>query len=135
MKLDNYIAVSGMPGIFELVATRNNGLMLTDMDSSKTRFFSVRKHQFTPLGSVAIYTFNDATELSTIFRTMNDQAESNPIISTSAASKDIYAYFEKILPDFDRDRVFISDIKKVIKWYNFLLEREKLDFSISDEEE
>ncbi|WP_235298548.1 DUF5606 family protein [Portibacter marinus] len=135
MNLEKYVAVSGQPGIFELVATRNNGLLVADMDTKKTKFYTMRKHQFTPLGSVAIYTYGDAVAIGDVFKSMNDQAQENPIPSANEPAPVLFDYFDKILPDFDRDRVFVSDIKKVIKWYNFLDERNILDFSSKDEEE
>ena len=135
MSLEKYIAVSGLPGIYELVATRNNGLVIADLDTGKTRFVTMRKHQFTPLGSVAIYTFGDAVEIAVIFKTMEEKALELPIVAPNASPQGLFDYFEKILPEFDRDRVFISDIKKVIKWYNFLSERGRLDFNTSSEEE
>lgn len=134
MKLDKYIAVSGLPGIFELINTRSNGLLIGDLDNGKTRFVSTRKHQFTPLGTIAIYTYDDATELKEVFKTISDQMESNPLISANESSAKIREYFEKILPDYDPDRVHVSDIKKVIKWYSFLDARNLLTFE-SDEEE
>ena len=134
MKLDKYIAVSGFPGLYELINTRNNGLLIADLDSGKTRFVSTRKHQFTPLGTVAIYTFDDATELIKIFKTMSEQSNENPVVDLGKSSAEIRAYFEKILPDYDPDRVHVSDIKKVIKWYNFLNDKNILVFE-SDEEE
>ena len=134
MKLDKYIAVSGLPGIYELINTRNNGLLISDLDNGKTRFVSTRKHQFTPLGTIAIYTFEDATELKKVFKTISEQMESNPLISANENSAKIREYFEKILPDYDPDRVHVSDIKKVIKWYSFLDSRNLLTFE-SDEEE
>lgn len=134
MKLDKYIAVSGLPGIYELINTRNNGLLISDLDNGKTRFVSTRKHQFTPLGTIAIYTYEDATELKKVFKTISEQLESNPLISTNESSSKIREYFEKILPDYDPERVHVSDIKKVIKWYSFLDSRNLLTFE-SDEEE
>jgi len=134
MKLDKYIAVSGFPGLFELVNTRDNGLLIKDLDTEKTRFVSTRKHQFTPLGTIAIYTYDDSTELRIIFKTMFEQKEDNPIVNFNADSSAIKAYFEKILPDYDPDRVHTSDMKKVIKWYTFLDKRGLLSFE-SDEEE
>lgn len=134
MKLDEFIAVSGLPGVYKVGANRSNGLLLEDIDTGKTRFASVRKHQFTPLASVAIYTLMDSTPLSEIFESMKAQIDENPPVATNANSSEIFAYFEKILPDFDRDKVYMSDIKKVIKWFVFLNERNLLA-SISDEEE
>lgn len=134
MKLDEYIAVSGLPGIYKVGASRNNGLLLEDIDTGKTRFASVRKHQFTPLASVAIYTVMDSTPLNEIFQNMKAQMAENPPVSTNADSAEIFNYFERILPDFDRDKVYISDIKKVIKWFVFLNDRNLLE-TTSDEEE
>ncbi|HHH54553.1 MAG TPA: hypothetical protein ENK91_12910 [Bacteroidetes bacterium] len=134
MNLEKYIAVSGLQGIYELVNTRNNGLIIKDLDNEKTRFVSTRKHQFTPLGTVAIYTYDDATELKIIFKTMFEKSSELPIPTPKVSNEELKSYFEKILPDYDPDRVHVSDIKKVIKWYNFLTERDLLDFS-SDEEE
>lgn len=134
MKLEKYIAVSGLPGIYELVATRNNGLVVSDLDTGKTRFCTMRKHQFTPMGSVAIYTYGDAVEITKVFQTMVENQEETPVPSPSSAAPELFTYFDTILPDFDRDRVFISDIKKIIKWFNFLKERNLLDFSAEEEE-
>ena len=94
MKLDKYIAVSGLPGLYELVNTRNNGLLISDLDTGKRRFVSTRKHQFTPLGTIAIYTFDDATELKLIFKKIAELSENNPPIELTESSADIRAYFE-----------------------------------------
>lgn len=134
MNLDKYIAVSGLPGLYELVNSRNNGLLISDIDSGKTRFVSMRKHQFTPMATVAIYTYDDATEIKVIFRTMLEQFEENPPVSIKESTENIRNYFSKVLPDYDEDRVQVSDIKKVIKWFNFLNERKLITFT-SDEEE
>jgi hypothetical protein len=134
MNLDKYIAVSGLPGLYELVNSRSNGLLVSDIDQKKTRFVSMRKHQFTPLATVAIYTYDDATELKIIFKTMLEKMEDAPPVSIKEDSDTIRAYFESILPDYDEDRVQVSDIKKVIKWFNFLNDRGLLTLS-SDEEE
>lgn len=68
MNLANVIAISGMPGLFELVTTRNNGLVASDLETGKSNFYSIRKHQFTPLETVAIYTYDDTEELKDIFQ-------------------------------------------------------------------
>ena len=124
MKLDEFVAVSGMPGLYKMVANRNNGLIVADLDSGKRKFAPARKHQFTPLASIGIYTDDgDTQELHKVFRAMLEKQESNPPVSTNASSNEIHDYFGLVLPEFDRDRVYTSDIKKVIKWFNFLNER------------
>lgn len=133
MNLEPYIAVSGLPGVFKLTANRNNGLVVEELDSDKTRFCSIRKHQFTPLGTVAIFTLTDTVELSKVFQSMLDNYAATPPPPNKANKDEYFQYFDTILPDYDEDRVFINDIKKVIKWFNFLNERGLL--TASDEEE
>ncbi|MEO1517761.1 MAG: DUF5606 domain-containing protein [Bacteroidota bacterium] len=134
MKLEDIVAVSGLAGLHKMVANRNNGLIVEDLDNGKRRFASSRKHQFTPLASIGIYTDEDTIELKVVFRSMLEQMESNPPIATNASAEAMKDYFSKILPEFDRDRVYPSDIKKVIKWFNFLHKRDLLDEALKEEE-
>jgi hypothetical protein len=122
MRLKNMIAVSGHPNIMTLVSTRNNGLILKDPTTGKTNFFAVRTHQFTPLETVGIYTYTDTADLKSIFTKMLELSETNPPVSTKASNKEIMDYFSTILPDYDTDRVYPGDVKKVIKWFNALKE-------------
>lgn len=133
MNLENLIAVSGLPGIFRLVANRNNGLIIEDLDSGKKRFAPARKHQFTPLASIAIYTDDgDSTELKNVFRNMLDQLDDNPPVNPSGSTDEVREYFTDVLPNYDRDKVTMGDIKKVIKWFTFLHEKDLLS---ADEQE
>lgn len=134
-KMEEYVAVSGLPGIYKIGATRNNGLLIEHMDTGKTKFISIRKHQFTPLGTVSIYTNDDAMELSKVFQSMLDQYEDNPPPATNAKANVLFEYFEDVLPTYDKDQVFIGDVKKVIKWFSFLKERSFFLDSNQDEEE
>jgi hypothetical protein len=121
MKLDNLIAVSGLPGIYRMAANRSNGLIIEDVKTGKRRFASSRKHQFTPLESIAIYTDDgESTELKNVFRNMQQQIEDNPPPTGSTAAEDLHEYFADVLPNYDRDRVFTGDIKKLVKWFNYL---------------
>lgn len=126
MKFEDLVAVSGMSGVFKLVANRSNGLIIEDLDSGKKKLAPSRKHQFTPLASIGIYTgLDDTTELSEVFRIMRDQLDSNPPVAANASSgEQLATYFKKILPDYDTDRVHSGDIKKLIKWFNFLHKRD-----------
>ena len=138
MKLDEYVYVGGkvvgkkkkipLAGkIYKLAGNRDNGLFVQDLDSNTTKFASSNSYQFTPLASIAIYTNDDSTELSVIFKTMLEQMESNPPVKPNDSSAVLHEYFRKILPDYDNDKVHASDIKKVIKWFNFLNDRNLID--------
>lgn len=123
MNLDELIAVSGLPGLFRMAANRSNGLIVEDLVTGKRRFVSSRKHQFTPLGSIAIYTDDgDSMELANVFRNMRDQYEDRPPVDPAAKSDELFDYFADILPNYDPDRVYPGDVKKVIKWFNSLKE-------------
>ncbi|MBK7633543.1 MAG: DUF5606 domain-containing protein [Saprospiraceae bacterium] len=126
MNIKNIVAVSGLPGLFKLVATKNNGLIVADPDTGKTRFCSVRQHQFTPMETVAIYTEEDTVEIAKVFQSMLDHQSDLAVPAASAPHGELQKYFEIIIPDYDRDRVYHSDMKKVIKWFHFLNEREYL---------
>lgn len=123
MKLDDYIAVSGMPNVYKLVTNKANGLILSDLDTGKTKFYPVRKHQFTPMASVAIYTLEDTIPVVDVFSKMKEKESELPVPKASDDKMALLEYFEHIVPDYDEDRVYVSDIKKVIKWYTYLNDR------------
>ena len=78
----------------------------------------MRKYQFTPLESVGIYTYMDVESLQDIFQAMNERKDQIP--PEKAQAQEIMDFFREIVPEFDEDRVHLSDIKKVLKWYAFL---------------
>ena len=134
-KIEKYVAVTCLPGIYKIGATRNNGLLIENMDTGKTKFISMRKHQFTPLGTVSIYTNDDTEELSKVFQNMLDQLADNPPPSIQAPATELFEYMEDVLPTYDKEQVFIGDVKKVIKWFNFLNERDFFTTMDDDDEE
>jgi len=121
MNIEKLVAVSGLPGLHKIVANRDNGLIVEDLENGKTRFCSSRKHQFSPMETIAIFTDdNDSEQIEKVFQAMLDQKDKNPVPAPNGPPADLKAYFEKILPNYDRDKVHVSHIKKVIKWYNQL---------------
>jgi hypothetical protein len=135
MNLKEIVAVSSLSGLYKMVSSRNNGIIIADLDTGKTRFAATRKYQFTPLESIAIFTESDSVELSSVFNSMLEKASSLPPVAVNSDKVDIISYFKEILPDYDRDRVHVGDMKKVIKWFNFLNDRNMLSKISSDEEE
>lgn len=124
MNLDKFLVVSGVPGVHKLISSRADGVIIEDRKEGRTRFVSARQGQVTPLATVAVYTYNDEGEgtipLVEVFEKMFDQHESVPPVDINASSQELRDYFSAILPDHDRDRVHINDIKKCIKWYMFM---------------
>lgn len=133
MNLEKILAVTGMPGLYRLITTRNNGLIIEDFESGKRTFISLRKHQFTPLESVGIYTYTDVIDLPDVFRKIKSSGLSVPEIS--AAASEYHKFLREVLPEYDEDRVYLTDIKKLSKWYTFLDAQNLLVDTVSDEEE
>lgn len=121
MKFEEILSVSGMPGLFRMVNNRNNGLIVESLETGKRKFAPARKHQFTPLISIGIYTNDgEAVELRKVFFSMKEQLDDNPPPTALKNSAVVKEYFEDILPTYDKHRVHVADMKKVIKWFNFL---------------
>ena len=127
MNLDNYVYVTGEGGLFDLIATRGNGLVLKHLVTEKSNFYSTRKHQFTPLGTVAIYTLEDSEPLKNIFETMISKLGTTDPVDVKSEKHIIQEYFETILPNYDEDKVSLKDMKKVIKWFKLLHEKGLLE--------
>jgi hypothetical protein len=135
MDLSNILAVSGLPGLFKMIGNRKNGLIVESLEDGKKKFVPARKHQFTPLESVAIYTITDTEELPVIFKSMLEQMADNPPVAPKSDKAELYNYFSKILPAYDQDRVYPNDIGKIIKWFTFLKDGGFFEAKKSEEEE
>ncbi|HRI59051.1 MAG TPA: hypothetical protein PK228_05000 [Saprospiraceae bacterium] len=124
MNLEKYLVVAGIPGVHKLVTSRANGVVIEDRKEKRTRFVPARQQQITPIATVGIFTETEegTVSLTDVFQKMLDQYEENPPVSLESASAAFRDYFTKILPEHDRDRVHINDIKKCIKWFNFMYE-------------
>lgn len=124
MNLDKFLVVSGVPGVHKLITSRADGVIIEDRKEGRTRFVSARQGQVTPLATVAVYTYTDEGEgtipLVEVFEKMFDKHETLPPVDINASSQELREYFSGILPEHDRERVHINDIKKCIKWYVFM---------------
>ena len=117
VQIDQIIAVGSKVGLFKLVASRSNGLILEDLLTHKTNFYSSRTFQFSPLESIGIYTLSDNIPLKDVYtRFLEKENELTPPDET-ATSADNKTYFETILPEYDRYRVHLKDMQKCLKWY------------------
>ncbi len=125
MNLEKFLVITGVPGVHKLISTRSNGLVIDDRKEGKVRFVPVRQQQVTPLATVSIFTDTEegSVPLADVFQKMLDLHDTQPPVNPEAGSNELRTYFAEVLPDHDRDRVRIADIKKCIKWYNFMLEK------------
>ncbi|MBK7872475.1 MAG: DUF5606 domain-containing protein [Saprospiraceae bacterium] len=133
MNLEKIIAVTGMSGLYRMAANRANGLIVEELDSGKRKFAPARKHQFTPLESIGIYTDNgDTTDLKNVFSSMLAKLDEHPPVNADVSAKEVHEYFGKILPNYDRDKVSTGDIKKIVKWFAILQEQGMLSSETQD---
>ena len=117
MEYNKVIAVTGLPGLYELLSSKSDGAIVRALDDKTTRFVSSRIHNFSHLESIEVYTIRDNVNLVDILKAMETSAEKLPDEKDNASLK---GYFSKVFPDLDFDRVYSSDLKKMVKWFTVL---------------
>ena len=117
MEYSKLVAVTGLPGIFELISSRGDGAVVRSLDENKTQFVSSRVHNFSHLESIEVYTLRENVNLVDVFNAMEKDGGSLPDAKDEKAVK---KYFEKVYPEMDFERVYSSDMKKMVKWFESL---------------
>ena len=120
MDYNKIISVTGLIGLYELVASKADGAVVRSLEDKSTKFVSSRVHNFSHLESIEVYTVKDNTVLAEVFKEIKNSKE--PLPDAKADGKALKSYFEKVYPDLDFERVYASDMKKIIKWYGILTE-------------
>jgi hypothetical protein len=121
------VAVTGLGGLFHLLATKSDGAIVRNLADKTTKFISARMHNVTPLESIEIYTTGDNVRLHNVFQKMKDS--SVPVLDGKSADNNaVKAYFKGVFPEFDEERVYVSDMKKMLKWYEILKGNDLLNF-------
>ncbi len=123
MDLSKIVSISGIGGLFHLENQRDNGLIVRPLEGGKNRFVSSRNHLFTPLENITIYTWDDSIPLKTVFEEMKKKEAEIPLPEAKSDGAVLHAYLKAVVPDYDDERVYTSDIKKIIKWYKQLDEQ------------
>lgn len=131
------LAISGKPGLYKLVSRGNKSLIVESLDATHRRMPAFANDRITSLADIAMYTDTDDIALSKVLDNMKklEDAKTASIDYKKASGDELREYFAKILPDFDRERVHVSDIKKLIQWYNILIDNGITDFEEEKEEE
>lgn len=117
MEYNKIISVTGIPGLFELLNSKNDGALIRSLEDRSTRFVSSRVHNFSHLESIEVYTTEDNVNLADVFTAMNASSETLP---AEKDAKGVKSYFEKVFPNMDFERVYNSDMKKMVRWFNIL---------------
>jgi len=129
MQYREIVAVTGLGGLYQLLATKSDGAIVRNLTDKSTKFISARLHNVTPLESIEVYTTGDNVRLHHVFQKMKDNEATVPLVDPQKADNNgIKHYFKSIFPEFDDERVYVSDMKKMLKWYDLLKENELLNF-------
>ena len=126
MSLEKVLSISEKPGLFKLITNTRNGFIAESLMDGKRISVSLHNN-VSLLSEIAIYTLTEEIPLTQVLKTIRDKENSLPTkISHKCKKDELEAFFFDVLPDYDEDRVYVSDIKKVIRWYNILQSNEML---------
>ncbi|SHL86630.1 hypothetical protein SAMN05444266_105276 [Chitinophaga jiangningensis] len=128
MQYREIVAVTGLGGLFQLMASKQDGAIVRSLEDKSTRFVSSRVHNFTPLESIEVFTTGENVNLAEVFKAMDEKAAAFPPLDAKADNNTIKAYFKNVYPDFDEERVYVSDMKKMVKWFTILKANDLLKF-------
>ncbi|HEX6913906.1 MAG TPA: DUF5606 domain-containing protein [Chitinophagaceae bacterium] len=131
MDYNRIISVTGLGGLFELVASKADGAIVRSLEDKTTRFVSSRVHNFSHLESIEVYTERENVNLVEVFKAMEQSKTSLPAEKDPGA---ITAYFKKVYPEMDFDRVYASDMKKMVRWFR-ILQDNNVEIKLSEPEE
>ena len=139
MALEKVLAISGKPGLYKLVTQTRTGFIAESLIDQKRLSIGIQQN-VSVLSEIAIYTLTEEVPLADVFRKISEKENGQETAISHKDSKDkLEEYFFEVLPDYDEDRVYVSDIKKVIQWYNLLVKNDLLNLeeegTTSDEEE
>ena len=133
--LKTVLSISGRPGLYKLVSQGKNMLIVEAIGNGK-RLPAYAHDKIISLGDIAIYTLEEDIPLAEVFDSIKEKNEGKTVdVKAMKNDKEIREYFATVLPDFDDERVYTNDIKKVFSWYNILVEAGMTDFKPAETDE
>lgn len=131
--LKDILAISGQPGLYKLISHTKNGIIVENLETKK-RMPSYATAKVSALEDIAIYTEDGEDKpLGKVFKSIKEKTNGQKAANTKASNDELKAFFTEIMPEYDKERVYVSDIKKVIQWFNILQEANLLD-NVGEEE-
>ncbi len=131
MKLDDILSIGGKPGLYKLVAQSRGGVIVQSLIDDK-RIPVTQTNNVSSLKDIAIYTYEEEVPLKEVFMKIAEKENFGKAIDHKASGAELRAYMEEVLPDYDQERVYNSDLKKLFQWYNLLQEQ---GLVVAEEEE
>ena len=134
IKLKDILSISGKGGLFKYIAQARNGIVVESLEDNK-RHVASAPARVSSLEDIAIFTNAEEVPLADLFYRIHEKTEGKASISHTSATSELKSYFEELVPDYDEERVYVSDIKKVFQWYSQLLTHDLLEVIEKEEEE
>ena len=131
MNLEKTLSISGKPGLYTLISQSKNGIIVESL-LDKKRFPTGSIQNISSLGDIAIYTYTEEVPLKDVFLSIHKKENGKEALSHKSEKKQLLDYFREVLPEYDEDRVYASNFKKIIQWYNILVVS-GFDFSSTEE--
>ena len=131
LKLKDVLAISGQPGLYKFVARSSNGVIVESLSDHK-RMNATGTAKVSSMAEIAIYTYSEDLPINKVFENIYAHTNGKAAISHKSSPEQLKEFFAEVLPEFDRERVHVSDIKKVVMWYNALVEAGMTDFTIDE---
>lgn len=119
MSLQKILAISGKPGLYELKLQTRTGFVAESLIDGKRITVGLRSN-VSLLSEIAVYTYQEEVKLAEVFKAIATKEQDGMSISPKESNEVLFHYFREIMPEFDEDRVYVSDIKKILNWYNML---------------
>lgn len=135
--LKEILSISGKPGLQKLISNSSNAIIVESLLDGK-RFPAYSNAKIIALEDISIYTENEDLPLKEVFKRIYEKQNGTPTLNHKEATENIVTYFEEVVPEYDKDRVYVSDMRKIIQWYNLLNEKGYLNFQeeeVSEEAE
>ena len=133
--LKDILAISGYGGLYKYLKKSRNGIIVENLETQK-RMNADPSARINSLEDISIYTENGDMELKEVFKAIRDHEEGGKALNPKKAKgAELKAYFAEVIPDYDEERVYTSDIKKILTWYNTLQALDMLNFEESTEEQ
>lgn len=119
MSIEKILAISGKPGLYELKVQTRTGFVAESLLDGKKITVGLRSN-VSLLSEISVYTYDGETRLAEVLRAIAEKEDNGPALSHKEDNAKLESYFREVLPEFDEDRVYASDIKKILNWYNML---------------
>ncbi len=133
IQLKDILAISGKGGLFKFIAQARNGIVVESLEDQK-RHVAPTTARVSSLEDIAIFTIDEEVPLADIFYMIHEKSEGKETLSHKAAVEELKSQFKELVPEYDEDRVYVSDIKKVFQWYNQLHQHQLLEVIDKEEE-